>query len=81
MAVNLIIRYYLPSALNIIYLAEIFINDYTIGIVDIVREHPGIVFLSMLIQTIMCIPPMMLGFSLGNKKRKRERENLISHNN
>lgn len=75
---TVIFQYYTGAATNVCDLAQVFGNlDSTTGIKDMAREHGGLMFASLVIQTIPFIPAMMAGYLFGCKKREKSRKELI----
>ncbi len=73
-ALTVILRYNTGAATNVTVLARVFGNlAETVDITEMAAEHGGLMFLSLVIQTLPFIPVMLAGYFVGGKKRTRDR--------
>lgn len=72
-------QYYTGAATNVCCLAQVFGNlGSTTGLKDMAREHGGLMFASLVIQTVPFIPAMVAGYLFGCKKREKSRRKLTN---
>ncbi len=75
---TVIFRYYTGAATNVATLARVFggLDEQAVDIKELAAEHGGLMFLSLVIQTLPFIIPMLTGYYVGAKKRRGERQKL-----
>lgn len=75
---TVILQYYTGAATNVCYIAIVIEGlDRTTSLKEMVDEHGGAMFASLIIQTIPFIPAMIGGYLLGGRKRQKNRQKLI----
>ncbi len=74
---TVLFRYYTGAASNVCSVA-IVMGGFrsTVGIKEMAAEHGGWMFLSLILQTVPFMPPMIAGYVVGGKKRQRSRDEL-----
>ena len=74
---TVIFRYYTGAATNVCYIAQI-LGDLsnTTDIKEMARMHGGLMFVSLLMQTIPFIPAMIGGYIYGGKKHRKSKKEL-----
>ncbi len=74
---TVLFRYNTGAASNVSAVA-IVMGDFksTTGIKEMAAEHGGWMFLSLIMQTVPFVPPMIAGYMVGAKKRQKSREEL-----
>ncbi len=76
--VTVLLQYYTGAAANVQLLAQILGNLGTnIELAEMRREHPTLMFVSLVIQTIPFVPAMIGGYKIGEKRRQKSREELV----
>ena len=76
--ITVICRYYTGAATNVCVIAQLIGNiDSLTDIKVMAREHGGLMFVSLVIQTVPFIPAMIGGYVYGGHKRKQSRMELI----
>ena len=80
MLVTILMRYRTGAATNVVIFAQILVGDMSLDINQVVQQFPGATFVSLLIQSIPMIPAMILGHTVGIKKRVRERKQTLTEN-
>ncbi len=75
---TVIFRYYTGAATNVATLAGVFgnLDEQLVNIKDMAAEHGGLMFLSLVIQTVPLILPMLVGYYAGGKKRQKDRARI-----
>ncbi len=75
---TVIFRYYTGAASNVATLARVIggMGEQQADIKELASEHGGLMFLSLVVQTIPFIPPMLAGYYVGGKKRRKDRVSI-----
>ncbi len=74
---TVLFRYYTGAASNVCSVAIVMGGfKSTIGIKEMAAEHGGWMLLSLVMQTVPFVPPMIAGYAVGGMRRQRSREAL-----